>query len=125
MVHPNGLPNYYAGRPGPFGNPLKMIGECIYIDGSRRRGIMTDKWIFLTVGTPQLLQDMFRAMITDTFESLPITLDAKSMYDVNIWIKKMEMLNLEDLRGKNLYCFCGPEEKCHADVLLELANKPI
>lgn len=30
---------------------------------------------------------------------------------------------LEPLRGKNLACFCKPGEPCHADVLLELANR--
>jgi hypothetical protein len=29
----------------------------------------------------------------------------------------------EELRGKNLACWCKPGEPCHADVLLELANK--
>lgn len=32
-------------------------------------------------------------------------------------------LNIEDLRGKNLGCWCSPEP-CHADLLLELANTP-
>jgi hypothetical protein len=27
------------------------------------------------------------------------------------------------LRGKNLACWCAPDVPCHADVLLELANK--
>lgn len=31
-------------------------------------------------------------------------------------------LNLADLRGKNLACWCKLGEPCHADVLLELAN---
>ena len=29
------------------------------------------------------------------------------------------------LRGKNLACFCPPDQACHADVLLEIANRPI
>ncbi len=29
-----------------------------------------------------------------------------------------------ELRGKNLACFCPLTHPCHADVLLELANKP-
>lgn len=29
------------------------------------------------------------------------------------------------LRGKNLACWCAPGTPCHADVLLEIANKPI
>lgn len=30
---------------------------------------------------------------------------------------------LVDLRGKNLVCWCGLDCDCHADVLLELANR--
>ena len=29
----------------------------------------------------------------------------------------------EELRGKNLACFCPLSEPCHADVLLEVANE--
>lgn len=28
----------------------------------------------------------------------------------------------EELRGKNLACWCPLDQPCHADVLLELAN---
>jgi hypothetical protein len=31
--------------------------------------------------------------------------------------------NIGDLRGKNLACWCGPDQPCHADVLLEMANR--
>jgi hypothetical protein len=27
-----------------------------------------------------------------------------------------------DLAGKNLACWCAPDQPCHADVLLEIAN---
>lgn len=30
---------------------------------------------------------------------------------------------LEPLRGKNLACWCKEREPCHADILLELANR--
>jgi len=37
--------------------------------------------------------------------------------------RKQWMLdNLKELRGKNLACWCKPNERCHADVLLRLAN---
>jgi len=29
----------------------------------------------------------------------------------------------KELRGKNLACWCKPSEDCHADILLEIANK--
>lgn len=31
--------------------------------------------------------------------------------------------HVHELRGKDLICWCGPDKSCHADVLLELANK--
>ena len=30
--------------------------------------------------------------------------------------------DIEQLRGKNLACWCGLDQPCHADVLLELAD---
>lgn len=41
------------------------------------------------------------------------------------YINKCLMVNehfLDELRGKNLACWCKDGEPCHADVLLELAN---
>lgn len=32
------------------------------------------------------------------------------------------MSDLDELRGKNLICWCSPRP-CHADILLELANR--
>lgn len=31
--------------------------------------------------------------------------------------------NIGQLRGKNLACWCALDKPCHADVLLELANR--
>jgi hypothetical protein len=31
--------------------------------------------------------------------------------------------DLSELRGKDLACYCSLDQPCHADVLLELANK--
>jgi hypothetical protein len=33
-------------------------------------------------------------------------------------------VDLEHLRGKNLGCWCPLDQACHADVLLERANRP-
>lgn len=30
--------------------------------------------------------------------------------------------SLDELRGKNLACWCPLDESCHADILIELAN---
>lgn len=31
----------------------------------------------------------------------------------------------QELRGKNLACWCRLDQPCHADVLLEIANAPL
>lgn len=37
--------------------------------------------------------------------------------------RRAELLaRLPELRGKDLACWCGPDDWCHADVLLNLAN---
>jgi hypothetical protein len=47
----------------------------------------------------------------------------------SIWVTDMEDDELKEyltpLRGKNLACFCALNEMCHADVLLELANREV
>jgi Domain of unknown function (DUF4326) len=43
------------------------------------------------------------------------------------WLAKKDATELREylapLRGKNLACWCRLDEACHADVLLELANR--
>jgi hypothetical protein len=36
---------------------------------------------------------------------------------------KCEWLDLNELRGKDLACFCREGEPCHADVLIEFCNE--
>jgi hypothetical protein len=39
--------------------------------------------------------------------------------------RKAILNGLPSLRGKSLACWCKPGAPCHADVLLELANRPV
>lgn len=32
---------------------------------------------------------------------------------------------VRELRGKNLACWCSLDQPCHADVLIEIANRPL
>lgn len=40
-------------------------------------------------------------------------------------LNHMPQSYLDELRGKNLACWCPLDRACHADVLLELANKEV
>lgn len=51
---------------------------------------------------------------------------AKAVEMYRAYIKSHPLFAFEiksELAGKNLSCFCKPGEPCHADVLLEIANK--
>lgn len=39
-----------------------------------------------------------------------------------MWGESMRQQVRQDLRGKDLACWCPLDQPCHADVLLELAN---
>jgi len=102
QVSPNGLPIKYVGRPGKFGNPFKVTGE-------------SGHWF----------------VVDDYDERLERFSGKQDAIDCCIEIYKeyithehnAGVVNLFDLKGKNLSCWCKIGEPCHADVLLEIANR--
>ncbi len=40
----------------------------------------------------------------------------------NMWTEPTRQSIRDELRGKNLACWCPLDQPCHADVLLEIAN---
>lgn len=64
----------------------------------------------------------------------PYTVDEHTspVYAVNLyrefWENEIDIcpdnqMDIDELRGKDLACWCPLDQPCHADVLLELANK--
>ena len=55
----------------------------------------------------------------------PIKDRAEAVAVYRSWITDQHDLldEMSELRGKNLACWCPHSEPCHADVLIELANK--
>lgn len=102
-------------RPTKWGNPLKLVGNMIYIEAAYRRTIL-DKWVFLSNGDIKKMLNIYRSLFSgsDNFQNEP---------DIEYWVDEFSKLDLSTLRGKNLACFCSQDHPCHADVLLELANK--
>lgn len=106
-------------RPGKHGNPFRVGGwfkigipfthgmtmvwceRCIWKDAdhdtARREG-------FTYIGNNAQAVEMFRK------------------YRRRFPLNKADM---DELRGQDLMCWCAPYDACHADVLLELANKEI
>lgn len=104
---------FYVGRPSKWGNPIRLNGDCIYIDASWRRKIL-NPWVFYNVGD---VED-----VVYLFEKL---LDGTEFYnkDLQYWADYFENLDLTELKGKDLACWCALDKPCHADILLKYANK--
>lgn len=114
LASPNGLPVVVVTRPGKWGNPF----------------------VASKVGRGEAVR-MFRLLMKRRFADLERRLRKHHPNASEIAIA-MAMLNLHllqnglakglpELRGKNLACFCplpppGEPDRCHAAVLLEIAN---
>jgi len=53
----------------------------------------------------------------------------EAVYHYKNWIESWKTLHIakirKELRGKNLMCWCPEHQKCHADILLKIANDPL
>jgi hypothetical protein len=75
------------------------------------------------VGRPSKWGNPFRVGIISDFGDVPDAETAVMFF--RAWINKglQRERIVRELRGKDLACWCQIEKPCHADVLLELANK--
>lgn len=104
----NGFEAVVVSRPTKWGNPFVVHSD---------RGPSGRRWPM----TPEVAVASFRSMIQKEGGWLPVPLpwpkgkipacDPTTVEDVK-----------RELRGKNLACWCAPDQKCHADILLEIAN---
>ncbi len=92
----NGLPAVNVARPSKWGNPY------------REAPAFSEGGVTVPEFTIEACVDAYRDRIQAAARQWQSTRAA-----------------LRDLRGRNLACWCRPGEPCHADVLLELANRPV
>lgn len=88
----------YVGRPTAFGNPFNSVAafEAWLVRGEIRLSALRSRGWF------------------------PWTPEKKRRLAI---IRSRLLDRLEELRGKDLACWCYLGELCHADVLIKLANK--
>lgn len=66
--------------------------------------------------------DLFRAWLLGTMPQLDWSMS--QIHPGALFMHGPKLLaRIEELRGKNLACWCAPGQPCHADVLLKIANK--
>jgi len=82
-------------RPGGWGNPF-VVGKL-----HERTGVM----------------------VVDRAHAVELYREAFFFSTDKIWNSVMHRSANRDLRGFNLACWCPLDEPCHADLLLEIANR--
>lgn len=90
----NGLETVYVGRGTRFGNPF-VVGK----DGT--------------------LEEVLAKYENHIF---PYEHGKKSILDYQTTLMNIASI-ITDLKGKNLMCWCKLDCKCHADILLKVANQ--
>ncbi|RWC29812.1 MAG: DUF4326 domain-containing protein [Mesorhizobium sp.] len=91
----NGLPAVHVGRPGPWGNPF-VVGKH---------------------GDAAYCVDLYKALLAGLLR-VRADPDLEALGRTRQFVAE----NADELRGKNLACWCKPGHPCHADVLLDIAN---
>lgn len=112
----NGLSAIVVARPSRHGNPYKVV--CLYNYAPDRQGWgVAEPFEFGSTGVIAL-------GFSRIFDNGS---DARS-HAANLFREAVASgqwkVDIATLRGKNLACWCPLDHPCHADVLLELANRP-
>lgn len=95
----------YVGRPSKWGSPFR-------IESARsRRGGPRDMWAVV-----------HRGVVLVRFDS-KADAHADAVVRYRLWIRDpgLESAIRAELAGRDLMCWCGLDQACHADVLLEIS----
>ena len=101
----------YVGRGSKFGNPASVGIYFMVGDPTGRRGPLSMSWC---VADKEYADNRF-TFIDDNETAVA---QFKRLIASGCYSSKY----FEELRGKNLACWCRLDQPCHADVLLEIAN---
>lgn len=101
----------YVGRPTKFGNPWSISGyyNAGYSGSS-------------TVAAEACVES-YRAWMTQTRSSWSGDVPTGPLKELGNPMVYHEPPDVSALRGKDLACWCPLDQPCHADVLLEIANR--
>lgn len=103
----NGLPAVNVARPSRFGNPFTIAAA---VDSGYAKPAIAQTFVVECfsdwLGQSQSGRDWWQGPKSDAAKGAIVD-------------------SIAELRGKNLACWCKPGAPCHADVLLDLANRPV
>lgn len=99
----------YVGRPTKWGNPFIIVK-------------LHDGYWSVKTSYEDLFNTVIQICRPAYKTKLEAVNDAIKCYKVLVKEKGNFYFPLEEIKGKNLACFCSLSEPCHVDVLLELCT---
>lgn len=115
-------------RATVFGNPFVVgnPGGWNVPDGASPRWLVEYRLDYV-IG-PYDAPELFRSWLThgELHQRLPYVLNTKGRVALRLNMddrRAVILARLPELHGMHLACFCKPGHPCHADVLLEVANR--
>lgn len=107
----------YVGRPTRWGNPFTVGQQArVYVTGAD--GLAYDG-CRITL-TPTLAVELYRDELTGLLRPFDEP-HLEHPDDLARWSERRAAL--AELAGRDLCCWCPLDQPCHADVLLEIANR--
>jgi hypothetical protein len=114
-------------RPGNWGNPYPVQYDPLWNGGrihafTGKPIVMAGPWqcaMPRADGTPSEAGWWFQTREDAARKAIELFRARLEIFPLGAWMRA----NLHELRGKNLACWCPLGQPCHADVLLELANR--
>ena len=111
QTSPNGLKIKYVGRPSKFGNPFR-------VEQDPDMGFVK-RWRVKTSDADCV------EMLIRNCDFVYLKKEHAIDDAIKCFSEYVKGINVSELKGQNLSCWCSLKDKCHADVRLELANQPI
>ena len=124
----NGLPAVSVMRPGHWGNPFPVAKVARALAGSydwsgRCTAPLWNSWATSHLrgsGSGEIEAEIERIAAATAVAMFAAEARHFARTDAAGFVAW-----LSPLKGRNLACSCKPDAPCHADVLLELANRPV
>lgn len=117
----------YVGRGSKWGNPFVVGAPCGVFDGNDGRclGIRDQVEILIPALTLQQAIEFYRQAVEGVIgpEMYPTGHDWRDRFMMKSRGQWPNVAARRELRGNDLACWCALDQPCHADVLLEIANK--
>jgi len=124
LESPNGLPIVYVGRGSKWGNPFRVVdikGEW-YIkceDSDIQAQIIVENCHLIYLTKTEAVKDAIKCYEIWLF---PYTHESGNMRDLLVSLAMSDKIK-DELKGRNLACWCPLDQECHAETLLEYANQ--